>query len=91
MIPENPPKGESQANGKVEETCKTVRGFLKVLQSQLEENTGVEINGQDDTIHWMIRWSAMLPSRFIVGKDKKTAHQRRRGRRCEIPTEVFGE
>ena len=64
---------------------------MKVLKSQLEENTGVTIEGKDNITQWMIRWSAMLPSRFMVGKDDKTAYERRRGRRCEIPTEVFGE
>ena len=91
VVPEHPPKGESQSNGKVEETCKTVRGFMKVLKSQLEENTGVELDGRDNIVQWMIRWSAMLPSRFMVGKDGRTAYERRRGRRCNIPTEVFGE
>ena len=75
VIPENLLKGESQANGKVEETCKTTRGFMKVLKSQLEENTGVKIEGKDSITQCMIRWSAMLPSRFMVGKDKKKPKQ----------------
>ena len=33
----------------------------------------------------------MIPSRFLVGKDGKTAFERRRGRRCDIPTEILGE
>ena len=33
----------------------------------------------------------MVPSRFRVGKDCKTAYDRRRGRPCNIPTQKFGE
>ena len=66
MVPEAPPKGESQANAYVEESVKTVRGFSKVLKSQLEEGTGLTISGQDAITQWMIRWSVMLPSRFLV-------------------------
>ena len=38
----------------------------------------------------MIRWAAMLPSRFIVGTDGKTAYEGRRGRKCDVPTEKLG-
>ena len=91
VIPENPPKGESQANGRIEESGKTIRGFVKVLKSQLEEKAGININGHDHITQWTIRWAAMLPSRFLIGKDRKTAYERRRGRKCEIPTEIFRE
>ena len=33
VIPENPPKGESQSNGRIEESGKTIRGFVKVMKS----------------------------------------------------------
>ena len=61
VIPEHPPKGESHANGRVEETVSTVRGSLKVLKNQIED----ELDGKDSIVQWMIRWSAMLPSRFL--------------------------
>ena len=91
VIPENPPKGESQSNGRAEEAGKTCRGFAKVLRDQLEESTGVTISSQDAIALWLVRWSAMLPSRYLVGKDGRTAFERRRGRKCEVPTERFGE
>ena len=40
---------------------------------------------------WMIRWCAMLYSRYAVGRDGLTAYERRRGRKCAIPAVVFGE
>ena len=90
VIPEGPPKGESQANGKIEESCKMIRGFSKVLREQIEAEASIMMEGKDNIVQWMIRWGAMLPSRFLVGKDGKTAYARRRGRPCTIPPERFG-
>jgi hypothetical protein len=91
VIPENPPKGESQSNGRAEEAGKTCRGFAKVIRDQLEETANISIGCDDAIAQWIVRWSAMLPSRFLEGKDGKTAYERRRGRRCTIPTERIGE
>ena len=91
VVPEGPPKGESQSNGRVEEAGKTIIGFARVLKDQLEKNAKVEILGSDVITQWLIRWAAMVPSRFLVGKDGKTAYERRRGRKCEVHTERFGE
>ena len=91
MIPENTPKGESQANGRAEESGKTIRGFARVLKSQIEESAHVTLNSGDPILLWLIRWSAMLPSRFLVGKDGRTAFERRRGRRCTTAVQRFGE
>jgi len=78
VIPENPPKGESQSNGRAEEAGRTARGFARVLKGQLEENAGIDIGSQDVIAQWLVRWSAMLPSRYLVGKDGRTAFERRR-------------
>ena len=42
-------------------------------------------------MQWMVRWAAMLPSRFLAGKDGRIPYERRRGRKCLAPTEKFGE
>ena len=41
VIPEAPAKGESQSNGEIEESGKTVREFVKILMGQLEEKAKV--------------------------------------------------
>ena len=63
------------------------------MKSQVEEKADITIEGKDIITQWMIRWAAMRPSRFLVGKDGKTAYERRRrrGRKCDIPTEILGE
>ena len=91
VVPESPPRGESQSNGRVEEAGKTTREFVKVLKSLLEEKLGEKIKPDGAIVQWLIRWAAMLPSRFLRGKDGKTPYQRRRGAPCDIPTEIFGE
>ena len=42
-------------------------------------------------MQWLIRWSAMVISRYKVGPDGKTAYERRRGRRCMVPLAAIGE
>ena len=91
VVPEQPAKGESPSNGIVEEAGKTVRGFTRVLKEQIEGESGVILNCDDNIVLWMVRWAAMLCSRYLVGKDGRTAFERRRGRRCNIPTVAYGE
>ena len=43
VIPEGPPKGESQPKGVVEEAGKTVRDFTRVYKDQIEEKAGIII------------------------------------------------
>ena len=91
VVPENPPKGESQSNGRVEGAGKTIRGFVRVMKDQVEAEAGVKLEGKDNIVQWLVRWGAMVPSRFLVGKDGKTAFERSRGRPCNTPTDKFGE
>jgi len=91
MIPEDPAKGESASNGKIEEAGKTVREFVKLMKLQIEEEAKCELNENDEIMQWIIRWAAMLVSRFVIGEDGKTGYERRRGRRCNIPVVRCGE
>ena len=91
VIPEHPAKGESQSNGVVEGAGRIVRDFVRVLKGQIEENTGGHIETDDVIIQWIVRWAAMLCSRYLVGKDGLTAIERRRGRKCKVPVVPMGE
>ena len=84
-------KEEHQSNGIAEESVRTVRGLVLTLKSQLEQKTGKTIVSEQCITQWMMRWSAMLLSRYQVGRDGKTGYERRRGRSCGIPTVCFGE
>merc|ERR1711871_237410 len=91
VVPEKPAKGESQSNGVIEEAGKTVRGFARVLKYQIENKAQMRLEEAPEAALWMIRWAAMMASRFLIGKDGRTAYERRRGRKCKIPTVPFGE
>ena len=89
--PESPAPNESQSNGLVEEAGKTIREIARVLKEQLEDKAEMSIKPDDAIVLWMIRWSAMCLSRFQVGQDGRTAYERRRGRKCQLPVVPFGE
>ena len=44
VIPEDPPKNESQSNGAVEEAGKKVREFTRVLKRQIEDRAGMKLS-----------------------------------------------
>ena len=71
VMTEEAAKGESQSNGRVEEAGKTVRGFTRVMKEQLEDKTKMKIAPENVIVQWMIRWAAMVTSRFLAGKDGK--------------------
>ena len=84
-------KYEHQSNGVAEESVKTVRGMMLTLKSQLEKNINDKVLRDSCIVQWMLRWAAMLLSRYQVGLDGKTGYERRRGRACTIPAVCFGE
>ena len=91
VIPEQSAKGESQSNGRAEEAGKLVREFVRVLKGQMEEEAGITVEGNEAITQWMIRWAAILCSKYLVGKDGRTGFERRRGRTCKVPVVPFGE
>ena len=44
ITPEQPPPGESQANGRVEEAGKTIRGIVKVFKDSIEHRIGERLD-----------------------------------------------
>ena len=91
IVPELPPRGHHQSNGLVEEAGKTTREYCRVLKLQIEACSGHTLEATADLSQWLIRWAAMLISRYSVGRDGLTPIERRRGRPCRLPTCIFGE
>ena len=81
--------GESQSNGAAEEAGKRVRETAKVLKDVIEHKVGRKFNLESNIMQWMIRWAAMLLSRYTVGPDGKTGYERGRGRKCMIPLDAY--
>ena len=88
---DRPPKHESQSNGIVEEAGKTIREFTLIFKDVIETKANMKIDGGMAIAPWMLRWAAMNISMFQVGTDGMTAYERRRGRKCKVPTVCFGE
>ena len=68
VVPESPAKGESRSNGAAEEAGKTVREFVRVLKDQVETRAEVKLRLDSVLVLWMVRWAAMICSRYLVGK-----------------------
>ena len=66
-----------------------MREMAKVLKDAIETKIGKKLKLDWCILPWLIRWAAMVLSRFKVGKDGKTPYERRRGRKCMVPTAVF--
>ena len=45
---------------------------MRVLKDQIEYHTKEDIGTMDVVVLWMVRWAAMLVSRFLKSKDGKT-------------------
>ena len=80
VTPEQPPRGEHQANELAEEAGRTVRAQAWVLKLHLESSIGRAVDQGEPIMPWLIRWAPMSVSRFLVGKDRKTHAIIKRGR-----------
>ena len=91
ISPEQSATGESQSKGKAEVSGKVIRGMVKVFKDQLEYKTKMAIASSDTIMQWLVKWAAMIYSRFKVGADGKSLYERVRGRKCNVLVIPFGE
>lgn len=83
IIPEGPAKGEKAENRLIEEAGKTIREFVCTFISQIEYGIDDRLELDLDIIPWIVRWAAICCSRYAVGRDRRTAYERLRGRGCK--------
>ena len=74
-----------------DDTMKQVKGLIKTMQDALEANIKTKTESDKPMLQWLIRWSAMVLSRYAVRADGRTGYERMKGQRCQIPTVKFGE
>ncbi len=91
ITPEQPPKGEHQSNGFLEEAGRTIRDMVRVLKCQLEARLNIRLKPQDAIMQRLVRWAATSLSRYKVGQDGSAAYERQTGRRCRLEVIPFGE
>lgn len=90
-VPEAPGKNEKAENGLVEEAGKTVRELVCTLLSQIERGIKEALPLDSNLVPWVVRWAAMCHSRYVVGRDGRTAWERLRGRTCRPVAVPCGE
>ena len=88
---ENSRVGDSDSNGKIERAIRDVKGMIRTLRSSVEEKTGKTIRLDAAIVPWIIRHSAYILTRCKIGADGKTAMQKMKGRRVNVPWIPFGE
>ena len=91
LVPVNTPVGESECNGRVENTIRRVQEKLGALRHQVETNTKRKIQDNAPIMAWMVRWAAELISKYSMGDDGKSPYERIRQERCVVPLVPFGE
>ena len=64
---------------------------MRTLKAQLEGETGLSIDGNDDVMSWLIRWAGELVTKFSTGKDWKIAQERLKGNTSKKPMARLGE
>ena len=65
--------------------------MARVLKVQVETNIKRQLEMGELIMRWLVRWAAMVLSRYHVGKDKKTAYERQTGKTCKNDVVPFGE
>ena len=90
-ILEHPEEYESQSNHLAESGVNVVKGLIRTLKSNLEENLGITMAQDHPLLPWIVEHAPQLRNRFLVGSDGKTAVERLRGRAVARPMFELGE
>ena len=91
IIPSNSPVGESESNGRVENAIRRVQEKIRALRHHVEANIKCQTFEGAFVMAWMVRWSAELISKYVVGDDGRTPYERLRKEDCVTPFVPFGE
>ena len=90
-ITEQAPVGSSASNGKVERAIQEVEGQLRTMKSALMDRLSTDVSEWGSIMSWMTEAAGQMITKFMVGKDGRTAHERVRGTRATRPMAEFGE
>ena len=91
IIPVNSLVGESECNGRVENTIRRVQEKVRTLRHQIESNIRCKIPDEAPLMHWLVRWDAELLLNYVVGSDGRTPYERVHKEDCVTPLVPFGE
>ena len=89
--PENPPAYNPSSNGACEKAVQDVSGQIRALTLALETRLGLKIEEDHPVLDWIIPHAAYIVSKFAVGHDGMTPHERLTGRKWTRPMIELGE
>ena len=81
FVPEASAVGESQSNGKAENTVQRLEDMLQTYTSALEKNIDSRILTDNQIIHWMDEHSAAAYNRHVCNDDGATPYESLHGQR----------
>ena len=90
-IPDNSPKGDSQANGKAERGCRTSTEQVRVMILALEEKLDCKLKAAHPIMYWLVEHAGFITTFFQVGRDGKTPYERDKGKKANFELCEFGE
>ena len=93
-VPENAPKGESQANGIAERAIQDVEGLLRTLKVAVERRLRIRLKPSDALMPWLVEHCSTLINRCRIGIDGLTAQERLKNKpnkkkMCEVAETVL--
>ena len=91
VIPTNSLVGESECNGRVENTIRRIQEKVRVLRHQVEQGIKERIFDNAPIMAWLVRWAAELLSKYPFGDDGRIPFERIRNEACAVPLVPFGE
>ena len=91
IVLENSIKGASQTNGFIENANRTVAAQIRTMRSALNTNLGCKVHRDHTSMTWLVKYAGTLINMFHVGKDGRTAYQRRKGKTTHPVLVPLGE
>ena len=91
VLHDHPAVGDTQSDGSIENGVKTVMGQLRTMRAALERKLACKIPLDHLVMAWMTTYAVQLLSRFQVGHDGHTPHERLRGKPFKVALPEFGE
>ena len=91
VVPIQPPAGESQSNGSIENAVRQVKDLVRVVTLGLERKIGGVIPTHHAMMTWLVEHVGDLLTKHMVGKDGKTGFERLMGKPCREEGLELGE
>ena len=87
----NPPAYNPESNGVIEKGVKDVTAHTRALKLGLESRLKIVIEPEAKIVEWLLEHAAFCLSKFNVGHDGMTPHERKAGQKWRRPLVEIGE